>query len=520
MQKTPHLGLSVTDETTPGASEHILFRHFRRQIAGDMPESNMRIIESELLRMDNQLTQLRAIAAGVPNWLPADGMAELLEVRHDAAGQVHVSAGNAVRALEQSVADLRHGVKLNGMRARQVVESYENNEISLQPGTRYFLHNIPSSLRIVLDDTHAAPDVSQEFTFVLYELETADAIEVEYFSGANITWQSTVALEPNETHFVTVIDGHGLVVGQASGGAGQLGPAGPPGEPGRDGIDGLPGPAGPAGIQGIPGEIGPTGPQGFRGETGMQGPPGPQGPPGFSAGFSGGGNVYRRALKYGEDYMILIALDGHLLRGFHNEYEPPNDDVLGEFAIAFHEPIGDLDEFTLMGKVTLDDITEEPLQLTFAKHSNVISLKGLPSPTLLNASLDNSMTALLWVIWALVNLGATMPAQWLEEENAIYVQVKFDFSNDVTLNQLYYMVMGLALLAVEPTMMIQTHVVTAEEKPMAAAFAAQSFARCMKQSDNETHAETREKVLPMMEELVSKAEQSIHQQLDTFLQGR
>ena len=264
MTKTPYLGLNVTREGAPDPDADVLFRHFRRQIAGDIPESNMRILDEALHRISNQIAQLRSISSGgarfyvqvfeqgegvlqiVPdNVIPSgsqirisdigiegiqvgdlvmlvvldpDGMAELLDIRNAVTGVVHASAGDALRAVEQAVIDLENGVNLNGTRGRQVIHHYTNGEVTLQPGLRYFLSDIPAALTIVLDDTRAAPDVSQEFTFVLLEQETAYGVEVEYFSGAGISWQQRPVFRHRSTHVVKVFDGIASVMGAGGGG--------------------------------------------------------------------------------------------------------------------------------------------------------------------------------------------------------------------------------------------------------------------------------------------------------------
>ena len=257
MVTSPFLGLHMTDESPPSADSQVYFQLWRRLMGGNIPESNMRLIDAAMQKLTAQVEMLKAMAAGgtayyvrttsdAPNALQVvpdniaptasqvpisevgivdiavgdyvrlvtispDGTAELFDIRNAASGIVHPSAGDAVRALETAIAQLRTSM---GSRAKVCVDAYPGDEITLQPGTRYILSDLPAALSIVLDDTNAASDISQKFNFVLLPQSSAYTITAGYFSGmAEIMWPENLVFDPQRFYDVRIADGVAVVSG-------------------------------------------------------------------------------------------------------------------------------------------------------------------------------------------------------------------------------------------------------------------------------------------------------------------
>ena len=257
MVTSPFLGLHMTNEGSPSAESQVYFQLWRRLMGGNIPESNMRLIDAAMQKLTAQVEMLKAMAAGgtayfirttsddpnalqvVPdNILPTasqvplsevniadiavgdyvrlitispDGTAELFDIRNAASGMVYSSAGDAVRALETAVAQLRASM---GSRAKACVDFYPGDEITLQPGTRYILSDLPPALSIILDDTNARPDISQGFNFVLLPQAGLYSIDVSYFSGmTEVIWPENLVFDPQRFYDVRIADGVAVVTG-------------------------------------------------------------------------------------------------------------------------------------------------------------------------------------------------------------------------------------------------------------------------------------------------------------------
>ena len=257
MVTSPFLGLHMTNEGSPSAESQVYFQLWRRLMGGNIPESNMRLIDAAMQKLTAQVEMLKAMAAGGtayfirttsddPNALQVvpdnisptasqvplsevniadiavgdyvrlitispDGTAELFDIRNAASGIVYTSAGDAVRALETAIAQLRTSM---GSRAKVCVDAYPGDEITLQPGTRYILCDLPPTLSIILDDTHAAPDITQGFNFVLLPQAGLYSIDVSYFSGmAEILWPENLVFDPQRFYDVRIADGVAVVSG-------------------------------------------------------------------------------------------------------------------------------------------------------------------------------------------------------------------------------------------------------------------------------------------------------------------
>ena len=257
MVTSPFLGLHMTDESPPSADSQVYFQLWRRLMGGNIPGSNMNLIDTAMRTLTAQVEMLKAMAAGGtsyyvrttssdPNALQVvpdniaptasqvmisevniadieigdyvrlitispDGTAELFDIRNAASGIVHTSAGDAVRALETAIAQLRASM---GLKTKVCVDAYLGDEITLQPGTRYILSDLPPALSIILDDTHAAPEMSQEFNFVLLPQSSDYTITVGYFSGiAEIMWPENLVIDPQRFYDVRIADGVAVVSG-------------------------------------------------------------------------------------------------------------------------------------------------------------------------------------------------------------------------------------------------------------------------------------------------------------------
>ena len=263
MVASPFLGLHMTEESPSSADSQIYFQLWRRLMGGDIPGSNMNLIDAAMQKLTAQVEMLKAMAAGGttyfvrtsgddPNALQVvpdniaptetqvpisevniadiavgdyvrlvtispDGTAELLDIRNAASGAVHPSAGDAVRALESAIAQLRASV---GSRPKVCVDVYPGDEITLLPGTRYLLSDVPPALSIILDDTHAAPmmsktsEMSLEFNFVILPQSSAYAITASYFSGLmEVVWPENLTFKPQRFYDVRIADGIAVVSG-------------------------------------------------------------------------------------------------------------------------------------------------------------------------------------------------------------------------------------------------------------------------------------------------------------------
>ena len=257
MVTSPFLGLHMTDESPFLADSQVYFQLWRRLMGGDIPGSNMNLIDAAMQKLATQVEMLKAMAAGGttyfvrttgddPNALQVvpdniaptetqvciggvsiadiavgdyvrlvtispDGTAELFDIRNAGSGVVYPSAGDAVRALEIAVVQLRASV---GSRPKVCVDAYPGDEITLLPGTRYILGDLPLTLSIILDDTHAAPDMSQEFNFVILPQSTPYTITASYFSGLmEVMWLENLTFKPQRFYDVRIADGVAVVSG-------------------------------------------------------------------------------------------------------------------------------------------------------------------------------------------------------------------------------------------------------------------------------------------------------------------
>jgi len=259
MDNTPFLGLHMTDESPSSTDSQVYFQLWRRLMGGNIPESNMNLIDAAMRKLTAQVEMLKAMAAGGttyyvittaddPNALQVapdnlaptdtqvpisevnipgievgdyvrlvtispDGTAELFDIRNAASGIVHPSAGAAVRALEAAIAEMRIGVNIVRNR-RKICIDEPDSEITLLPDTRYILSELPAALPIVLDDTHAAPDMSQEFNFVILPQSDPYTITADYFSGLmEVMWPENLAFDPRHFYDVRIADGIVVVSG-------------------------------------------------------------------------------------------------------------------------------------------------------------------------------------------------------------------------------------------------------------------------------------------------------------------
>jgi len=259
MVPSPFLGLKMTDESPFSTDNQMHFQLWRRLMGGNIPESNIHLIDAAMQKLTAQVEMLKAMAAGgttyfirttaddpnalqvVPDsisptdtqirigevnivdivigdyvryiTLSPDGTAELFDIRNATSGFVHPSAGDAVRALEGAVAEMRTGVNI--VRNRPKVHIDEPiSEITLLPDTRYILSDLPATLPIVLDDTHAAPNMSQEFNFVIPPQSSPYTITANYFSGLmEVMWPPNHAFDPRHFYDVRIADGVVVVSG-------------------------------------------------------------------------------------------------------------------------------------------------------------------------------------------------------------------------------------------------------------------------------------------------------------------
>jgi len=260
MVNSPFLGLKMTDESPTSTDNQTYFQLWRRLMGGNIPESNMNLIDAAMQKLNAQVEMLKAMAAGgtdyyvkttsddpfalqvVPDNIAStetqvhiddvgidgieigdyvrlvtispDGTAELLDIRNAASGMVHSCAGDAVRAIETSVESLKEGVTLGGNRKKQVISSYEDGTVTLQPGVKYVLQNIPADLLIVLDDTLATEEISQEFNFVILPQSGAYSITTDYFSGLEIMWPANLTFDHRCFYDVRIADGIAVVSGE------------------------------------------------------------------------------------------------------------------------------------------------------------------------------------------------------------------------------------------------------------------------------------------------------------------
>ena len=263
MVTSPFMGLHMTDESPGSTDSQVYFQLWRRLMGGNIPGSNMNLIDAAMQKLTAQVELLKAMAAGGttyyirttgddPNALQVvpdniaptasqvpisevnipdvavgdyvrlvtispDGTAELFDIRNAASGIVHASAGDAVRALEAAIAEMRTGVNI--VRNRQKICIYAPaGEITLLPDIRYILSDLPAALPIVLDDTHAAPDMSQEFNFVILPQTSPYSITASYFSGLmEIMWPENLKLDPRRFYDVRIADGIAVVSGDYAG---------------------------------------------------------------------------------------------------------------------------------------------------------------------------------------------------------------------------------------------------------------------------------------------------------------
>jgi len=249
----------MTDESPSSTDSQVYFQLWRRLMGGNIPESNMNLIDAAMQKLAAQVTMLGAMAAGgtayyvkttgddpnamqvapdnlapAPGQIPIsevnipgiavgdyvrlvtigpDGTAELFDIRNAANGLVHPSAGDAVRALEDAIAEMRAGVNIVRNRPKVCIDG-PDGEITLLPDKRYILSNLPPALSIVLDDTHAGPDMSQEFNFVVLPQSSAYGGAVSYFSGLmEIVWPENLTIDPRRYYDVRIADGVAVVSG-------------------------------------------------------------------------------------------------------------------------------------------------------------------------------------------------------------------------------------------------------------------------------------------------------------------
>ena len=261
MVTSPFLGLHMTDESPSSTDSQIYFQLWRRLMGGNIPDSNMNLIDAAMQKLAAQVEMLKAMAAGGtayfvrttgddPNALQVvpdnisptasqvsisdvnipdiavgdyvrlvtispDGTAELFDIRNTASGIVHPSAGDAVRALESAIAEMRAGVNIVRNRPKVCIDE-PAGEITLLPDTRYILSGLPPALSIVLDDTHAGPEMSQEFNFVLLPQSSPYTVTAGYFSGlTEIMWQEDLTFNPERFYDVRIADGVATVFGDS-----------------------------------------------------------------------------------------------------------------------------------------------------------------------------------------------------------------------------------------------------------------------------------------------------------------
>ena len=259
MDTSPFLGLHMTDESPSSTDSQVYFQLWRRLMGGDIPESNMNLIDAAMQKLTAQVEMLKAMAAGGttyyvktdasdPNALQVvpdnivpdasqvrisdvnivdiaigdyvrlitispDGTAELLDIRNAGSGIVYPSAGDAVRALEATIAEMRAGVNIVRNRPKICIDE-PADEITLLPDKRYILSGLPAALSIVLDDTHASPEMSQEFNFVILPQSTPYTISASYFSGlTEVIWQENLEFNPRRYYDVRIADGVTVVSG-------------------------------------------------------------------------------------------------------------------------------------------------------------------------------------------------------------------------------------------------------------------------------------------------------------------
>jgi hypothetical protein len=249
----------MTDESPASTDSQVHFQLWRRLMGGDLPDSNMRLLDAALQKLDAQIELLRAMSAGGSSYyvrttgddphalqvapdsitptasqvcigevsivdiavgdyvrlvtINPDGTAELLDIRNGLNGMIHSSAGNAVRALEAAIAEMRTGVNIVRNRPKICIDN-PAGELTLLPDTRYILSGLPTVLPFVLDDTHAAPEMSQEFNFVILPQSNPYTLTASYFSGLlEIVWPENLTFDPGRFYDVRIADGVVVVSG-------------------------------------------------------------------------------------------------------------------------------------------------------------------------------------------------------------------------------------------------------------------------------------------------------------------